>query len=138
MSRNSYAIETIKEQYKSRLNKPDVGNFPRVQRVLDYIHLNLFSPMLTIQQVKEECHIHNKSFTSKFEISTNYTPKSYILYHRIEASKQLLWQTDLTITTIAVSIGFASLSSFDKAFQTIVGQKPSAWRIDSDKKARER
>jgi AraC-like DNA-binding protein len=78
--------------------------------------------------LQDECHIHSKSFSAKFAFFIGYGPKAYMLHLRIEAGKLLLQQTQASISTIAISLGFNSLSAFDNAFKHSEGKRPSVWR----------
>ncbi len=48
--------------------------------------------------------------------------------YRIEDSKRLLLGTQETIKVVAEEVGFNSLASYNRAFKSIVGQSPSAYR----------
>jgi AraC-like DNA-binding protein len=121
-------VEDVLAQYHSVLSEAD-SNYPEIMnRALDCMHQNLFKEKLTVSWMEKKCHISSKSFAAKFDLYVGLTPKAYILHHRIEAAQLLLKSTGATITIIAVSLGFASLSSFDKAFKAHAGQTPSDWR----------
>jgi AraC-like DNA-binding protein len=122
-------IEQIEETYRNTLPAPEGRG--EVQRAELFITEHLFDSTLVVGKMEEQCHIYGKSFASQFDIVTGFTPKAFILHHRIEAAKLLLLQTEASVTTIALSLGFSSLSSFDKAFEALVGQRPSEWRSGS-------
>lgn len=48
--------------------------------------------------------------------------------YRVEDSKRLLLGTSESIKVVAEEVGFNSLTSYNRAFKTIVGQSPSAYR----------
>ena len=45
-----------------------------------------------------------------------------------EASKDLLRETERTILSVALAVGFSTHSAFTKAFRRYEGQTPSAYR----------
>jgi transcriptional regulator GlxA family with amidase domain len=51
-----------------------------------------------------------------------------VLRYRIDKSKELLAQTDLSITEIAFQVGFNSQSYFDRIFQRFTGLSPHHFR----------
>ncbi len=53
----------------------------------------------------------------------------FVNEHRIRDACALLRETDRSILQIALTVGFASKSNFNREFQRVVGQTPSAWRI---------
>jgi AraC-like DNA-binding protein len=53
----------------------------------------------------------------------------FINEYRIRDACVLLRDTDQSVLQIALCVGFASKSNFNREFQRVVGQTPSAWRI---------
>jgi transcriptional regulator GlxA family with amidase domain len=62
----------------------------------------------------------------------------YLLMVRVSHAEEFLLKTDLPLTTIAYSCGFASLATFNRVFKQGTGITPSSYRKnksgDSDKK----
>lgn len=128
MEREIGEAEKIITEYKKYLVKPN-PNWPlHIQQALTCINKNLLNFHITIGWVKNECHIHNKSFSAQFSFYVGMLPKSYLLNHRILIGKQLLKKTDLPITIIAFHLGFQSLSAFSNTFKAKVGVQPSEWK----------
>ncbi len=99
----------------------------------------------TLQKVTEYCRKHyredislgtlsNALYLSKSHLSHLFCNKlkinfrQYINILRINEAKALLGQSELTVTEIAVDLGFGSLRNFDKAFSDIVGSTPHKFR----------
>jgi methylphosphotriester-DNA--protein-cysteine methyltransferase len=55
-------------------------------------------------------------------------PHQYLLARRLERGAELLAQTDLPITTLALDLGFASSSHFAVAFRNRHHRAPSTYR----------
>lgn len=56
------------------------------------------------------------------------TPHRYIVRRRIDRARQLLADTDWSVTRIALAVGFESPGSFSTKFRELVGWPPSAYR----------
>ena len=56
------------------------------------------------------------------------TPYQYILNRKIEKSKALLADEQVSINSIAFEIGFLSYSNFCNAFKRITGITPEAYK----------
>jgi AraC family transcriptional regulator len=67
-------------------------------------------------------------FCRAFARSTGAPPHRYRLARRIDRAKELLIGTQLPITDIALSCGFASSQHFASAFRRLVGTTPTAYR----------
>lgn len=90
---------------------------------------------LTVEALADKLGISsrylNKLFTSGFGTS----PKQYALYRQLLFAKQLLHQTQLPITQIALAAGFNSIRRFNEAFQQALQLTPTQLRKSSQKSA---
>jgi AraC-like DNA-binding protein len=59
------------------------------------------------------------------------TPHQYLIGRRIARAKDLLRNTDLSVTDICAAVGFDSLGSFSSLFRRLSGLSPSAYRGSS-------
>ena len=67
------------------------------------------------------------SFKKKYKIS----PLKYLNLRRLQYAKKLLKDTELTVTDIAASIGFESISAFCAFFKKSTGTSPGTFRSES-------
>ena len=87
-----------------------------VQNVADYIGIN-------------RSYLY-RLFMQEFSIS----PKQYILDYRFHAAADLLSNTSMTVSAIAINCGFKDISTFCHQFRKYTGFTPKQYRtIDGDK-----
>ena len=55
----------------------------------------------------------------------------FLNHYRIEAASRRLVKSDKAISTIAMEVGYSSLSSFNKAFKEFHGTTPSIFRHEN-------
>ena len=67
-------------------------------------------------------------FCRSFKHSFGVPPHRYHTNRRIERAKQLLANRELTVTTIALDVGFSETSTFTAAFHKLTGQTPTRYR----------
>ncbi|HYW35586.1 MAG TPA: AraC family transcriptional regulator [Balneolaceae bacterium] len=124
-------MENIKENHRNNLTQPK-GDWPEmVQRARRFIIIHLFTEKLTVGWMKKKCRINSHNFSAKFARFAGRTPKQFIVYHRVAVAKKLLKSpafVDLSISEIAYELGFATVSTFSKAFKRKVGMPPGRWR----------
>ncbi|HSH50086.1 MAG TPA: helix-turn-helix transcriptional regulator [Bacteroidales bacterium] len=125
---DSKRIEKHLKIYREELSQPEEQYAPLVQRAMGCMQGYLFDEELTVQWMKETCYIDEKNFAARFRKCVGRYPKEYVLYHRMEAGKILLQQTNATVTRIALALGFTSHSAFCKTFKKKTGLRPSEWR----------
>ena len=59
------------------------------------------------------------------------TPHQYLVERRIARAKELLRDSDLSITEICMEVGYESLGSFSTLFRKVAGVSPSIYRDSS-------
>ncbi|WP_236746345.1 helix-turn-helix transcriptional regulator [Mycobacteroides abscessus] len=67
-------------------------------------------------------------FTKSFTATFRTTPYQYVLDRRISKAKTPLTTTALSMTEIALTVGFSSPSHFATTFKGRVGTTPSSYR----------
>ena len=67
-------------------------------------------------------------FCKVFKKTTGLTFTEFLARHRIEQVKQLLLNPHARVSEAAFSVGFQSLSQFNRLFRRIAGESPSAYR----------
>ena len=114
----NYGTFPIKlKQYSSGLSRQ------KLQTAIDYIQANL-EEKVSLEDVAKTTNISPYYFCRLFKQSTGITPYQYLIKCRIEKAKVLLRQEKLSITDIALEVGFSNQSHFTKHFKRIVGTTP--------------
>lgn len=106
-----------------------------IKKSLDYIlaHLN---EVITLTDLAEQCSLSPCQYGRLFKRVMGCTPITYVLEKRIRYAMQLLTDTDMKISDIAVKSGFNNFSYFNRCFRQYQGFTPSEYRqsIDSLKR----
>jgi AraC-like DNA-binding protein len=82
----------------------------------------------TLGEMAEIAHLSRTSLLRTFRRATGQAPIDYLISRRIEVAMQLLQQTELSITTIALDSGFSDSNYFARQFKRIRGCSPSSFR----------
>jgi AraC family transcriptional regulator len=101
------------------------------KRVAEYIEERVADdiPLATLAELARLSPYH---FSRSFKHSFGMPPHRYHANRRIERAKQLLANRELSVTTIALDVGFGDTSTFTAAFHRLTGQSPSRYRRDLD------
>ena len=107
----------------------NVGNHQcaAVRRYIDH-H---FKESLTLDQLAEEAHMNKFYLSHAFKQEYGVSPINYMISRRINESKYLLAETDLSLSQIAQLLGFSSLSYFSQVFRKTQGVSPMEYRQDT-------
>lgn len=100
------------------------------ETIKQFIHLNYRSG-LSLSEIAKALHI-NASYASRL-FSTKYgkTITEYITQVRIEHARNLLTATDVTISNIALNVGFEDVNYFSRLFKKNMGCSPCKYRKDN-------
>ncbi|ATW26194.1 helix-turn-helix domain-containing protein [Candidatus Formimonas warabiya] len=97
----SHAIEFIKQNYYAQISAKDIAYF---------------------------CHCSVSTLSHIFKKTVKMSIKSYINKLRMEHAKQLLIQTDKSISEIAVKVGFNDPNYFSNTFSKLNGMSPTSFK----------
>jgi AraC family transcriptional regulator len=67
-------------------------------------------------------------FLRVFEELTSVSPARFLASLRLECAKRLLLETSLPITTVALEVGYNSVTTFTRLFTAFVGANPTVFR----------
>ncbi len=98
-----------------------------VAKAVSYISQH-YSENISIPQIADSVALHPIYLNKLFKLSTGKTLSDYLNFHRIEKAKELLRNTDLSLTAISERLGYndaRSLIRFFKKYNTI---SPSEYR----------
>ena len=57
-----------------------------------------------------------------------HPPMQYLANWRIQLGTRLLRESNRSVATIALDVGYESEAAFSRAFKRMVGMPPAAWR----------
>jgi AraC-like DNA-binding protein len=102
-----------------------------VQRIartaMAYIHTNFAEPV-TRGDIARHVGVNERYLTHCFHQEVGIAPMSYLLRYRIGRAKELLAESDRSITDIAMQVGFSSSSYLSHVFLKEVGVTPREYR----------
>ena len=96
-------------------------------RVAAFIEENL-GQHISLAEVAALVRLSRFHFARAFKRSFGVPPHRYQSERRVSWAKELLAQSDNSITAIALRVGFSETSAFTTAFHRITGLAPSEYR----------
>lgn len=107
-------------------HQPVTGN-RQCATVKRYIDAN-FKEELTLEHLANEANMNKFYLSHTFKKEYGISPINYMISKRIEESKYLLAETDLSLSQIAQLLGFSSLSYFSQVFHRTQSISPKEFR----------
>jgi AraC-like DNA-binding protein len=72
--------------------------------------------------------LSERSLSRQFPIAANMTWRQYLLQSRLLRATALLTEPRSTVTDVAATVGFDSVSAFTRAFKNLTAETPTAYR----------
>ena len=125
-------IDAIKKSAEFMLNVLDTTQqeaAPKndVEKAKTYIITNL-SKNLSVKDVSDYVHLSPEYFTKLFKKETSLNIKDYIMQTKVEAAKNLLEQSNISVSMIALELGYGNFSHFTQIFKKYENVTPSEYR----------
>jgi len=89
---------------------------------------------LSLTKVAKFSNISANHFSEKFKEVTGINFVDYVAGIRVGKARDLLQNSNLRISEIAFSVGFQSLSQFNRVFKKISGKSPTEYRAATAKR----
>ena len=99
-------------------------------KALSYIEQN-YNKNIQVSHIAEHLNINASYFSRIFKTAYHMTASSYLQWFRLEAAKNLLANSTLTVNQIAVETGFDDSAYFISVFKKKFNITPKQYREDS-------
>lgn len=108
---------------------PARGGLPprALRRVREYIEQHI-EESIGLKDLAEVAGLSMFHFARAFKQSQGATPNCYLFQRRVERAQQLLAESDLPLSEIAIATGFSDQSHFARRFREHVGTTPAKYR----------
>jgi len=100
---------------------------PMIRRAKAYIAGHYGDPV-GLDEVARTMHVSTFYFCKMFKKSTGLTFTDYLGRVRVEKAKNLLLNPHLRVSEIAYTVGFQSLTHFNRVFRKLTGESPTDFR----------
>jgi AraC family transcriptional regulator of adaptative response / DNA-3-methyladenine glycosylase II len=103
------------------------GKSASVQKALKMMSLPTFAED-NLNNIANQLGITGRHLRRLFEEEIGYSPKQVIINNKLNFAKKLITETNIPITTIALTSAFSSLRRFNDAFKKRFHKPPSSFR----------
>ncbi len=110
-------------QRMSLQSRPELRN-AKLLMAMQVMENNIEDP-LRPDEIAEIVRLSTRQLERLFAKYLNISPKRYYLSIRLDKARNLLRQTDMSVTDVCVACGFRSLSHFSKSYRACYGISPT-------------
>ncbi len=98
-----------------------------VESAKDFIEANFDRP-IDLEAIARQANLSRYHFLRTFRRTYDETPHAYITRLRMARARELLIETELSVTDVCMTVGYESLGSFSSSFRRYVGHSPYNYR----------
>lgn len=102
----------------------------RLRDMIAYIHRH-YTEKITLSEIAETARISEREASRCFKKNIGQSPVEYLISYRLNESKKLLRERNLTVTEVSQRCGFSDSAYFGKAFRKSYGMTPREYRSTS-------
>lgn len=102
-------------------------NLNKLKNVITYIQQH-YNQSLTLQELADLTYLSPTYFCHYFHKETGKSPIGFLNEYRIQQAAQLLTESDLSVSQIAVAVGFDNFSYFIRKFREYKRVSPKEYR----------
>lgn len=99
-----------------------------IANIRKYIEENYANPDLSLNHISDKFAINGKYASQLFKEAFGMKFVEFLVTLRMERAKELLVQTDKSITDISTEVGYVHAISFGRTFKKVVGVTPGDFR----------
>ena len=121
------------EKLNAKKRSTRIELYKRLNIARDYIYSN-YSEKLELEDIALKSGLSPFHMLRKFKSHFGQTPHRYLTNRRIEKSRELIENSNLSITQVCLAVGYDSLSSFGELFKKFYKVSPEKYRILNRKK----
>ena len=117
----------VSESYGNLLFMEQINVPDKITLVQKYIHEN-YMRRLNVESVARRFYLSPNYFSRLFRRTLGTGFNSYLNCYRVEKAREMLLETDLSISEIAFVCGFGSISQFNRVFRDVAHRSPGEVR----------
>ncbi len=99
----------------------------RLRRVTELMQQNLANAF-DLGRYAHAAEMSEAHFSRQFKLSTGLAPSQYFIGMRMAVARRLLRETDRSVISIGMDVGYSSPSHFSQVFRRETGVSPGAYR----------
>ncbi|MBT2657616.1 helix-turn-helix transcriptional regulator [Bacillus sp. ISL-18] len=120
-------------EYSNRsIRKSQSDNLTIVEKAENYIEMN-FAEDISMEEMARKLHVHPSHLMRAFKKDKGMTISNFRNLRRLKEAKELILFSRLSMTEIAIMVGFSNPQYFSKFFKEVEGRTPVEYKKNNKK-----
>lgn len=98
------------------------------ERVKNHIAIHLNEQELSREEIANHVYLNPDYLDRIFKKETGISVTEYLVQERMGMAKELLSKSGMSVSSIAVHVGYSNLAHFSKRFKSVTGMNPNDYR----------
>lgn len=120
-------VKAAKEQCEYMSKSSNVKDKGFVEYIKNYIEENYFDSSISNETLSELVHYSTIHINNLYKKSYGITPMAYLTKYRLDMAKKFI-ADGMRITDVSEKVGYASIRTFNRAFQNGVNMTPVEYK----------
>lgn len=120
-------LETVRQCFEQLMSERKNRSQRPIRMAREYIQQH-YSQQVSLEEVAEAIGLSSAYLSTMFKKEMGISFSDCLISCRMEAARELLKNSDLSMAEIAEQVGYADAKYFSKTFHKVVGLKPSVYR----------
>jgi len=120
-------VQRLRDPERKGRDDHDPGGYDRIAPAISIIARD-FARELSVGELARACRVSEPTLRRLFLAAVGQTPREYWLGLRLRMAASMLRGTTLSVIEISRTVGFTTLSSFNRLFHRAYGVTPTSWR----------
>ena len=99
----------------------------RVRLILSFIERNS-DRSIKVVELSDVARLSASHFSRAFRRSFGEAPRAYLIRQRVDHARHLMLISEMPLSEVAQTCGFADQAHFSRNFRAVTGDSPGAWR----------
>lgn len=120
-------LATFLSRCYSQTHNPKSKSLLRIAETIAHIERHYSDP-ISLDELIEMSGMSRRNFLRAFESTMGHPPIKYLIRMRVRQACKLLERDELSITQIAMQVGFSDSNYFSRQFRSLMGMTPRNFR----------
>lgn len=121
-------FEALLTTWQTRMMREHNSATSRIQEIIQFVEDSIRSRELSLDYISQKFFISVPYISKQFKEKTGVTFSRYVTQKRVALAQELLTQTSLSISQIALDVGYKDVYYFSHVFKRVVGTSPREYR----------
>lgn len=121
-------LKALTKSYEGNDDVPADSVNPLLEKIISLVKDNYANPLYSLADITQELGMSKATLSRRLKAITDKTPMEILTEYRLNMSRKLLAQGNMSVGEVAYAVGFNDPSYFSRRFKEVFGNTPKSAR----------